>query len=247
MITDNLIEVVKEEAEGKRIKDVRVGIGYTAVLLDDNKCGLAYTFRNELGCCCSVFSKGGIVKGQECSDVIQWAKADNLVQAAIGVATINALLQKNIGNYNCDNVFEVLDIGCDDTLGVIGDFGPLVNGKGKKAKKMYVFERRDIEGENYYSDDSINEHLPKCDIVVITSTSIINKTFDEIIKYCNKARQVAMVGPTTPLCPSVFNKYKIDIIAGALVSKPSKLLDIVSQGGGTKNFGNSVEQIYINL
>lgn len=247
MITDNLIETVKGKAEGKKIKDVRVGIGYTAVLLDNNKCGLAYTFRNELGCCCSVFSKGGTVKGQNCSDIIQWAKADNLVQGAIGVATINALLQEDIDEYKCDNIFEVLDITDEDTLGVIGDFKPLTKGKGKKAKKMYVFERNVKEGGIYYSDDSISEYLPQCDIVVITSTSIINKTFDDIINYCKNARQVAMVGPTTPLCPSVFNKYKIDIIAGVLVLQPLKILDIVSQGGGTKSFGDSVKQIYIKM
>lgn len=245
MIVTDLIEAVKEKAEGKRIKDLRVGLGYTAVLLDDDKCGLAYTFRNELGPCCCVCSEGGKIKEKKTIDIIQWAMSDNLVKSSIGIATINALLQDNVKEYNCSNVFEVLDIGAKDTLGVIGDFKPLTKGKGKKAKKLYVFERRESREDNYYSSNMINEYLPKCDIVVITSTSIINKTFDEIVKYCTKARQVAMVGPTTPLCPKVFKKYKIDILAGVLIEKPLKVLEIVSEGGGTKNFNDSVKQIYL--
>ncbi|WP_026895657.1 DUF364 domain-containing protein [Clostridiisalibacter paucivorans] len=247
MILDSLITVVEKSARGKRIKDVRAGLGYTAVLLDNNSCGLAYTFRNELGPCCSAFGRAGEIKGIDCTEAIKWSKSRNLVQSAIGVATINALLQNRVKEYECDNVFKVLDIGVNDVLGVIGDFKPLTNGRGKSAKKMYVFERKTSNTDNYYPDHSISEHLPKCDIVVITSTSIINKTFDNIIEYCKGARKVAMVGATTPLCTEVFSKYKIDILAGVLVLNPIKLLDIVSQGGGTKHFDNNVKQIYIDM
>lgn len=245
MIIDSLIELAQEKTTDKIIKDLRLGLGYTAVLLSDDKCGLAYTFRNELGPCCSVFDQAGSIKGRDCKEVIQWAKSDNLVQATMGLATINALLQEEDKDYKDGNLFDVIDIRDTDTLGVIGDFGPLTRGKGKNAKKMYIFERK--EGKNYYPYESIDQHLSKCDIIVITSTSIINKTFDSIIRYCKQARQVIMVGPTTPLCPDMFKDYGVNILAGVFVKKPLKVLNVVSQGGGTKNFGNSVQQIYFTL
>jgi uncharacterized protein (DUF4213/DUF364 family) len=47
VITDELLERRAEKAQHRVVRDVRIGLGYTAVLLDDGACGLAYTFRDE--------------------------------------------------------------------------------------------------------------------------------------------------------------------------------------------------------
>jgi len=47
VITDELLELLTEKAQHRVIRDVRTGLGYTAVLLDDGACGLAYRFRDE--------------------------------------------------------------------------------------------------------------------------------------------------------------------------------------------------------
>jgi len=56
MIVDELIEYASGMVQGRKIADVRAGLGYTAVMLEDGACGLAYTFRNELGSCCGTDS-----------------------------------------------------------------------------------------------------------------------------------------------------------------------------------------------
>jgi uncharacterized protein (DUF4213/DUF364 family) len=38
---------------------------------------------------------------------------------------------------------------------------------------------------------AIPEYLPRCDVVIITATSIINHTFDDIVPYCKNARGFA--------------------------------------------------------
>ena len=47
MITNEMRELLAEKARQRVIRDLRIGLGYTAVLLDDGACGLAYTFRDE--------------------------------------------------------------------------------------------------------------------------------------------------------------------------------------------------------
>ena len=248
MVLDSLIDSVSKKAALRIVEDVRIGLGYTAVLLDNGSCGLAYTFRNQLGGCCCVLKDAGHMKGMKCDDVIRWAKDANLAKSAVGLATINALLQEDIEDYRCDNIFDNLQVKPEDALGVVGDFGPFLRDIRKQVKDMYVFEKKVQEVQGYlYPEESMDTYLPNCDIVIITSTSIINKTFDNIIKKCQNAREIIMLGPSTPLAPAVFRKYKVTLLAGIIVCEAEKVLDVVSQGGGTRSLGNSVKQMYINI
>jgi uncharacterized protein (DUF4213/DUF364 family) len=72
------------------------------------------------------------------------------------------------------------------------------------TKNIYVFEQNVPEGSGLYPAEAISTYLPKCDVVVITATSIINHTFDEVSSYCKNAKEVCLVGPSTPLCPEIF-------------------------------------------
>jgi len=47
MLIDELTDWVLTRSPSHRVYDLRLGLGYTAVQLDDGRCGLAYTFREE--------------------------------------------------------------------------------------------------------------------------------------------------------------------------------------------------------
>ena len=53
MLIDALIKAAEKQAAGKKLLDLRLGLGYTAALLDDGSARLAFTFRRELGNQCS--------------------------------------------------------------------------------------------------------------------------------------------------------------------------------------------------
>ena len=74
MIVENLIKCASLNSKGQRIKDVRAGLGYTCVLLEDGSSGLAYTFRNEMGCSCSILSEAGNLIGKPVEEIIPWMK-----------------------------------------------------------------------------------------------------------------------------------------------------------------------------
>lgn len=248
MLVERLIEHVRDEALSRRVEDVRVGIGYTSVMLDDNSCGMAFVFRNELGLKCGLIDEAGSLIGAKCKDIIQWAMDSNLVKASIGVSAINALLQNKLqSGFTQKNAMDVIDVRPEDTIGMIGYYKPVLDKYGSSLKKIYIFERSMTDDINMYPDWAEEMYLPECDVVIITGTTVVNKTIDHILAMCKNAREIVIMGPTTPLCPEVFKGYGVNLIAGVKVCDPKKVLDITSQGGGGHSFGNSLKKLCMRI
>lgn len=248
MLVQDLISYVSKIAEKRTIKDVRIGIGYVVVVLNDDSCGLAFTFRNELGPKCGLVDEAGTIKGRSCNEITSWAMSTNLLKAALGIACINALCKSEIDERFIEvDAMEVLDIKDDETLGIIGYYKPVLEKKKDFAKKIYVFERNITDEDILYPDWSEDIYLPECDVVIITGTTLINKTVDHIISCCTKAREIAIIGPTCTLCPSVFKKHGVTLIAGVEVMNNEKVLDIAAEGGGGLNIKDYIKQLCVKL
>ena len=69
MLIDELIDLALAKGGNERVLDVRAGLGYTRVRLEQG-CGLAYTFRHELGGCCSILGEAGSLISREAADLI---------------------------------------------------------------------------------------------------------------------------------------------------------------------------------
>ncbi len=63
-VVDRLLEVLEERLRRRAVVDVRVGLGYTGVLLDDGAMGVAYTFRHSTPRGCTVVARAGSLTGQ---------------------------------------------------------------------------------------------------------------------------------------------------------------------------------------
>ncbi|MFZ3132106.1 MAG: DUF4276 family protein [Desulfosporosinus sp.] len=247
MIAEDLIKQALVYAQERKIKEIRLGLGYTCAVLENNACGLAYTFRNQLGHSCGVLTEAGKLIGQACETLIPWLKDKNLIKAAIGLAVINALLNNPSSRGQTGNVVDAIEIKPEETFGMVGAFAPILHVIKPKTKNIYVFERGSAQEEGWYSDETIPLHLPKCDVVVITATSILNHTIDEILPFCAKARQVCIVGLSTPLVPEVFQQYNVTLLAGSVVTDTERMLQIISQGGGMMHMKPALRHVLIRL
>ena len=216
MIIQRLIKKASALANNRKVQDVRAGLGYSAVALDDGSAGVAYTFRDELGCCCGTLMKAGTLIGKDATELVSWLGEKDLLMAAIGLATVNALLNVNDPSFSGGNVVEAIDVHLEDVFGMVGEFKPILAKVRTITDKRYVFERDEAKGKGSYPSSDIPHLLPRCDVVVLTATSIINHTIDEILPYCHNARQVAMVGPSTPLYPAVFDAVPVHLLAGSI-------------------------------
>jgi uncharacterized protein (DUF4213/DUF364 family) len=247
MIVDELIDKALAMVQSRKVTDVRAGLGYTCVMLEDGACGLAYTFRNELGNCCGILDVAGNLIGMNADKIILWAKESNRLKAAIGLAAVNAIINDPGKNWDTGNVLNAFKLNESDTFGMVGEFKPILSKVKLMTKNIYVFEQNIPEGSQLYTADTIPHFLPKCDVVVITATSVINHTIDEVISYCKNAKEVCIVGPSTSLCPEVFRKYNTTLLAGSVVKNPELILKIVSQGGGTMSMKSAIEQVLVRI
>ena len=130
---------------------------------------------------------------------------------------------------------------------MVGSFAPILNAVSGKTEHVYIFEQNGSAGSNIISDGHIPVLLPTCDIVIIAATSLINHTIEEILPCCRSAREVCIVGPSTPLALDVFQKYNVNLLAGTIVTDAQRLLEIISQGGGTMSMKPATKHALVSL
>ncbi len=239
MLIDEVCDFLLPAAAGRSVADVRVGLGYTAVQLDDGRCGLAYTFRDEIheGCC--VIGEAGTLTGRRASDLAAWGKSPDAVACAVGLATLNALTGAPAGATEADLLAEV-KVDSGDVIGMIGYFGPLVAPLRSRGKALHIFERRPNSEPSVLPEAAAAEVLPQCHVVILSATTLLNRTLDDLLCHCRNAREVAILGPSTPLLPAFFMNRGVTLLSGVHVVNGKDVLRIVSEGGGTRQLRTSV-------
>jgi uncharacterized protein (DUF4213/DUF364 family) len=225
-----LIDKAIENSKGLFIEDYVLGLGITVVKLNNGSCGVVHTFREEIFGGCSPF-KNLLEAGTSAEEFIRLYDSTNIVHSSIGLATINAVLNSKVKFDKTGDIFESLNIKSTDTVALVGDIIPLVPMiKKSDPKDFYVFERRGETGK--LPDWAIYTVIDKVDVLLLSSSTLINKTFFNIIEKA-KTDRTALIGPSTTFCPEVLNKVKV--FGGAKIVNSDIMLKIASRGGGTKN------------
>ncbi len=240
MLVDQLIQFAMSRAANKLVQDLRVGINYTAAMLDDGSCGLAYSFHQELGYFQGILDKAGSFTGRPARQLIPLAASTDLLKSVVGVAVLNAVvnsravLESNTGLRQGKGL-EWLGLTPQDTVGMVGHFGPLVPRVKQQVKELFILERRTMEDEWVFPDWAAPQILPQCDVIILTGTTVINKTIDMLLPYCTGARQIAVLGPSTPLVPPIFWPVGVTVLAGMEVLDGPAVLKVIGEGGGARN------------
>lgn len=242
MLIDEIVDQMLPSAVGHAATDIRIGLGYTAVLLADGNCGLAYTLHeNEYESCC-VIPEAGKLTGRKISELISWMKLSDTTACAVGLAAVNAILPPPVTAVESD-ILDLLPVHSDDSVGMIGFFGPLVNPLKERVKALHIFERRPDPESEILPESAAQDILPKCQVAVISATTILNHTIDGLLDLCKTAREIVILGPSTPFLPEVFNRRGVTILSGLQVVDPDQTLRIVSEGGGTRQFRRAVRKL----
>ena len=219
-ILDDLISSLTEDSE---VRELHTCVFWTAVL--SKHCGLASTFHEPHPNHRPVRDVGSLTQ-LSALRLAQYARSDNVLEASIGMAAINSLI--DIDETKCieENAFDVLALkGRDKNIAIVGRF-PWVPKLRRIARTLWVIEQRPQEGE--LPTGAAEEVLPQADVVGITGTSFINHTVERLLDL-SKNSFVVIVGPTTPLSPVLFD-YGVDILAGVKVVEPEKTICSISQG-----------------
>jgi uncharacterized protein (DUF4213/DUF364 family) len=246
-MASRVARVLLERDDGARVADVRIGLGYTAVALDDQRAGVAYTFREEAKGGCSVFGKLRPISGRHSSDLLALLPSDDPIEAAVGLACANALANVGRPALQDGDVLRHLQLRPDDHVGMVGYFGPLIEKLEKKVRTLTVFERIPRSSPTTRPAREAEGILPRCQIALITATSIINHSIDGLLDAVAGCREVVLLGASTPLMPEVVSQHGVTLLSGVVVEEPSKILQIVSEGGGMRYFGPHISKVCLRV
>ncbi len=211
---------------GEAVADIRQGPFQTAVLTGN--CGLATTPREHGNHKETAPVKGaGELIGKEALEIARMAYSPSLFEAAIGMATINSLLdvdQKRCVSLNARDL--LAEKGSGRKVALVGHF-PFVVALRRKAEELWVLERHPREGD--FAEDEAENLIPQADVVGITGSAFTNHTIEYLLSLCRPEAYVIILGGTTPLSPVLFD-YGVDAVSGTKVVDPAAVLRYVSQG-----------------
>lgn len=225
-ILDDLIESLR--GEDHPVRSVHTCVFWTAVL--SKHCGLASTFREERTSHERGVRDVGRLREKSALELAEYSKSSHLLEASIGMAAINSLI--NIDESKCTekNALElILEKGEGKNVAIVGHF-PWIPKLRERIKNLWVFEQRPREGD--LPAREVDHFLPQCEVIGITGTSLINHTLEGLLRLC-KGAFVLLIGPTSPLSPVLFD-YGIDAICGSKVINPELLIRTISEGATFK-------------
>ena len=161
----------------------------------------------------------GDYTGMQLKELAAAAKSWNLEEAGFGMAAVNAFYNtpeklEQLGAY------EPFDNYCTDgvdlkdkRIGVIGHLN-MPSSVYEQAKEVLILERNPRPGD--YPDSACDFLLPACDVVIMTASTLVNKTLPHLLDLCQNAYTI-LAGPSCPMCPRLLD-FGIDRIAGLVIT-----------------------------
>ncbi|MBN1161026.1 MAG: DUF364 domain-containing protein [Dehalococcoidales bacterium] len=208
------------------VKDIRMGPFQTAVVT--GRCGLASTPHDQgPHHKKSPVADAGMLLEKDARELAGMANSRSPVEASIGMATINSLVEideKRCAKLNAGDL--IASKGEGKKVAIIGHF-PFVQKLRQTTKELWVIEKN--PQENDLPENESAKYLPRADVIGITGTAFTNHTIEYLLGLCSPSAYVIILGGTAPLSPVVFD-YGIDAVSGTKVIDSETVLRYVSQG-----------------
>lgn len=178
-------------------------------------------------------------------EVAACVKSWNFVEAAVGIAAINAyynnpqVARENGVEFSDkkrveDRTFDPFIMSQNEVKGkkvaVIGHF-PYIEKLIEPICDFSIIEWEPESGD--YPMSSSEYILPDCDYVFITCASIVDKTLPRLLELSKNAQRVTIVGPGTPLAPALFD-LGVDELSGFMVKDNLRAFRIASGAENVK-------------
>jgi len=221
-ILEDLINNLNTDAP---IRSILVGAHWTVVC--SRHCGMASTLMDNHPHGHSQVRDVGYLDTKTARELVEYARSDNLLEASIGVAAINSLLDVDERQVVEINALDVLiENGRNKNVALVGHF-PFTPKLQPAVGQLWVIEQRPVEDD--YPAEAAADLIPQANVVAITSSSLINHTLDGLLALCHPDALVMMLGPSTPLSPVLF-AHGVSVLSGSRVVDEVAVLRTVGQG-----------------
>lgn len=201
---------------------------------------LGISMAMDCGSIAPMFPSG--LAGMDIKNAAEAIKSWNLTEASLGLAAANLWYntKERMKALDCFEPYEnYCTAGLDfkgKTVAAIGHLN-MTEEIHSKAKRVYIIERDPRIGD--YPDAACDYILPHCDIVLITGSTISNKTLPHLLSLCENAYTI-LIGPSVPMCPALL-EHGIDRLAGMIVTDADAMAKKAENGerGNPYVFGQS--------
>ncbi len=232
-LNQKLFDLFESKARQVAIDTLCLGLGYTAVTTSEGGIGLSYTYFGDKKSC-MILNDQIDYESKPASLLLEKINNDNSVERSIALATINALNYDAALGLPEDNdnsvMYDRFKIGTDARIAMVGFFSPMVkNFKEKKIPLEILDESRGLgHRKNFY-----HQLGSWANVLMLTSTSILNQSTEEILANVSEKVKTVMLGPSTPMVAKAFEHLPVHMLAGTVPVDKEKTLKAVRHGMGT--------------
>jgi uncharacterized protein len=239
---------LEQKAGQTAVTQLVLGLGYTAVVLEDGGAGLAYTWTDDSSSCSHVHGWGD-AEGGPASALLDLLLAGGGLQRTVGLAAANALnhaaairLPEDDGP--AGSLIQKFGITEGTRVSMVGFFPPVAHALKEVGAELDVVDEAKGMGDQGAFGDRLGTWA---EVLVMTSTALLGGTADALLAAAAPATRVALLGPSTPLVPEVFEGTRVELLGGMVPRDVDDVLRTVRHGGGTRKFSRSCRKVYCAL
>jgi hypothetical protein len=244
-LVERLHAALKPRAEQTTVEQLVLGLGYTAVLLDDGGVGVAYTWRDASASCSHEHGWAG-AEGAPASRLLDLLLAGGGLARSVGMAAANALnhaaaIQLPEDDGPAGSLIRQFGITRGTRVSMVGFFAPVVRDLRELGAELHIVD----EARGMGDQDELGERLGEwAEVLILTSTALLGGTADRLLAATAPTTRAALLGPTTPMVPAVFEGTRVGLLGGMVPRDVEGLLRTVRHGGGTRDFSRFCRKVY---
>ena len=242
-----LYDLFIEKAESVTIDCLSIGLGYTAVTTSDGSMGLSGTYF--AGKKPASLNRGYVdPEGRRADGLLINILQEDMVKRSMAIALINALNYRNALSMpeSPGNRFllESLNPEGRKHVAMVGMFRPLIRIFEEQQMALEIFDETLNLGEKNTFYDKLSNWA---DILIMTSTCILNNTTEEILEHTGNHVRTMILGPGTPMMKAAFSHLPIHVLAGAVPVEKEKVQKAIRHGAGTPVIKQFCRQCFLNI
>lgn len=246
-LNNRLYDLFVDQAKRANVDILSLGLGYTAVTTDDGGIGLSYTYFGDKKSC-MVLNKHTDYEGRSADLLLKKIKSDNTVERSMALALINALNHTNARNLPEDKdnqiMFDKFDIAEGARVAMVGFFPPLVGIFEKMKVSLEVLDDSRAMGDKVRFYRKLQEWAR---VLLLTSTSVLNNTTEEILANAGQGVKSVMLGPSTPLVAEAFDHLPVHMLAGTVPVDKNQTLKAIRHGMGTPVLHKFSRKVHLDI
>ena len=205
----------------RKIEKLTTGLKYTAILLKNGNIGVCANLGYKINTEINNYSNLNL---QDFSHRI------------VLNAYFNALLNYSNKSNGHGDIFEIINFRKYNNVVMVGLFKPIIKKFQENNIPISVFDYRKTSSV-LTSSSKQKQLLKKSDAVILTSTSIFNMTFLNLINATNNDCYIFMLGPSSIMTQELLQYRNIKMVFGATFKKfDNRILKVIQNDGGTRKF-----------